>query len=300
MRPCPPPLAQPSRPSHPPPAGACDAHCHVFGPAALFPYSEGRGYTPQDAPKERLFALHAHLGIARRVIVQASCHGTDNEALLDALRAAPESSRGIAGVAPDVPDAELDAMDALGVRGVRFNLLARLAKLTPPEAISALAERLAPRGWHLVLHFEPDQLGDLMPFIAALPVPVVIDHMARLDAQDIGGAEYAAFLDLVRMPHVWTKVSGSERGSRQGEPYEDMVPAMRAVADAAPDRALWGTDWPHPVMSRPMPDDGKLVDLVWRAFPESAVRQAILVDNPARLYGFGLERVRPETTTTAV
>jgi 2-pyrone-4,6-dicarboxylate lactonase len=268
------------------PANSCDGHCHVFGPTDRFPFSERRAYTPEDMPKEALFSLHDFCGIERRVIVQASCHGTDNSALLDALRARPATSRGVAVLAPDVSPAELEKMHDAGMRGARFNFMARIQKAPEPAEIEALVQLFAPLGWHLTLHFDPDQLPGLKSWIEGLEVPVLIDHAARLNASDHGGPYFDAFCDLMTRSNVWTKISGAERGSEQGSPYDDMLPILREVARIAPDRIIWGTDWPHPVLGKPMPDDGELVDYVWRILPDSDARQAALVDNPARLYGF--------------
>jgi 2-pyrone-4,6-dicarboxylate lactonase len=286
MRPCPPPNPSPSKPQHRLPPGACDAHCHVFGPAAAFPYSDSRAYTPTDMPKETLFALHEHLGVERRAIVQASCHGTDNRALIDALRARPETSRGVAALADDISDEDLTEMHDAGIRGARFNFMARIQKAPEPNEIDALIRRFAPLGWHVVLHFDSDQLPGLRPWIESLEVPVLIDHAARLNAGDCPGPYFDSFCELMARPNIWTKLSGTERGSATGAPYDDMLPILTAVAEIAPDRVIWGTDWPHPVLGKPMPDDGALVDYVWQVLPDADRRHAALVDNPARLYGF--------------
>jgi 2-pyrone-4,6-dicarboxylate lactonase len=286
MRPCPPPNPSPSKPLNRLPAGACDAHCHVFGPAGVFPYSETRAYTPEDMPKEALFALHDFLGIERRVIVQASCHGTDNRALVDALRARPGTSRGVAALADDVTDAEIDEMHDAGVRGARFNFMARIQKAPEPAEIEAMIARIKPRGWHVVLHFDPEHLPALRPWIEMLDVTVLIDHAARLNASDYPGPYFDSFSRLMARPNIWTKLSATERGSVAGAPYADMLPILRTVADIAPQRVIWGTDWPHPVLGKPMPDDGGLIDYVWDIMPDASRRQAALVDNPARLYEF--------------
>jgi 2-pyrone-4,6-dicarboxylate lactonase len=258
----------------------------VFGPAAVFPYSDGRAYTPEDMPKERLFALHEHLGVTRRVIVQASCHGTDNRALVDALRARPDTSRGIAALADDITDAELGALHEAGVRGARFNFMARIQKAPETAQIEALIRRFAPLGWHVVLHFDSEQLPGLKPWIEQLDMPVLIDHCGRLNADDYAGPLFDGFCALLERPNIWTKLSSAERGSLAGAPYADMLPILRTIVEIAPDRVIWGTDWPHPVLGKPMPDDGALVDYAWRMLPDAARRQAALVDNPARLYGF--------------
>ncbi|MEW5423499.1 amidohydrolase family protein [Amorphus sp. 3PC139-8] len=277
----------PSRPRYRPPAGAVDAHCHVFGPAERFPYAPERKYTPCDAPKETLFARRDALGFARNVIVQASCHGTDNAALLDALNTAGERARGVAVVDPSaVSDAELAAMDAAGVRGVRFNFVKRLVDATPIDASRALADRIAPLGWHVVVYFEAPDLAELTPFLTTLPTPVVVDHMGRPDvAKGIEDPDFQRFVALLAdNPHIWTKVSCPERLTVAGPPYDDVVPFARMLVERFPDRVLWGTDWPHPNMKSHMPDDGQLVDVIPRIAPIEALQTALLVENPMRLY----------------
>ncbi|MGY0065430.1 amidohydrolase family protein [Streptomyces sp. QTS137] len=275
------------------PDGAVDAHCHVFGPAAEFPYAPERKYTPADASKQDLFALRDHLGISRNVIVQATCHGADNSALVDALAAAGGRARGVATVRPDVTDEELRRLHDAGVRGVRFNFVRRLVDTVPTEALRTVAGRIAPLGWHVVLYFEAADLDELAPFFASLPVPLVIDHMGRPDvARDPDGPEFARFLRFVESNDVWVKVSCPERltvtgpRARDGErdAYRDVVPFARKVVDEFTDRALWGTDWPHPNLKDHMPDDGLLVDHIPHVAPTPRLQQALLVDNPTRLY----------------
>jgi len=275
----------PKRPDIALPEGACDAHCHVFGPAARFPYAPERTYTPVDVPKEHLFALHRHLGLSRGVIVQASCHGSDNRALVDALEAGGGRYRGIAMVKADVTEAALRDLHAAGVRGVRFNFVRHLGAGAAFEAMRAVIKKIRPLGWHVVVHFDADRLADLTAELNSIPVPVVIDHMGRPDAS-LGVAQkpFQLLLGLVRDGRFWVKVSGSERITRQGPPYDDAVPFARALMDAIPDRVLWGTDFPHPNIRPPIPDDGALVDLLARIAPTPGEMQALLVDNPTRLY----------------
>ncbi len=274
----------PKRPDFRPPAGAVDAHCHVFGPAARFPFAPERKYTPADAPKEKLFALRDHLGFARNVIVQATCHGRDNSALVDALEGSGGMARGVAIVGTEAEDAELRALDRAGVRAVRFNFLKRLVDATPKDAFLRTAERASNLGWHIVVYFEAEDLDDLAPFIASLPGPVVVDHMGRPDVAE-GLAGYAGFLDFLgRNPDIWVKVSCPERLTRTGPPYDDVAPFARTLVESFPDRVLWGTDWPHPNMTSHMPDDGALVDFIPRIAPTPALQHALLVDNPMRLY----------------
>jgi len=258
----------------------------VFGPADAFPFAPERKYTPGDAGKEMLFALRDHLGLSRNVIVQASCHGKDNSAMIDALQAADGRARGVAVVAHDIADDELDQMHAAGVRGVRFNFVKRLVDATPREVFMATAERVQRLGWHIVVYFEAPDLADLTPFLKQLPGIVVVDHMGRPDVtQPIDGPGFQAFANLMAdMPNLWTKVSCPERLTVAGPPYDDVVPFQRHLVEHFSDRVLWGTDWPHPNMKSHRPDDGLLVDTIARIAPTAALQQALLVDNPMRLY----------------
>ncbi|CAM5208007.1 2-pyrone-4,6-dicarboxylate lactonase OS=Castellaniella defragrans OX=75697 GN=HNR28_001886 PE=4 SV=1 [Castellaniella denitrificans] len=284
----------PSRPRFRLPAGAVDAHCHVFGPGAVFPYAPERKYTPCDAPKEALFALRDHLGFEKNVIVQATCHGTDNRALVDALRASGGRARGVATVSRDVTDAELRAMHEAGVRGTRFNFVKRLADFTPREVLAEIAARIAPLGWHVVVYFEAQDLPELYDFFTALPTTVVVDHMGRPDVtKPVDGPEFGLFVQMMREhPNIWSKVSCPERLSQSGPPaldgeqdaYRDVVPFARRLVETFPDRVLWGTDWPHPNLKSHMPDDGLLVDYIPRIAPTAELQRKLLVDNPNRLY----------------
>jgi len=277
----------PTRPTYTPPPGAVDAHCHVFGPADVFPYAPERKYTPCDAPKERLFALRDFLGFSRNVIVQATCHGADNRALVDALKTSNGLARGIATVKASVSDAELKALDEAGVRGVRFNFVKRLVDATPRETYVSIAERIARLGWHIVVYFEAHELADLVPFLNALPTTIVVDHMGRPDlAKGVDHPDFRRFVDLMAAnPRIWSKVTCPERLSISGPPaYDDFVPFAGALVQAFPDRVLWGTDWPHPNMTTHMPDDGDLVNMIPRIAPTPDEQHALLVDNPMRLY----------------
>jgi 2-pyrone-4,6-dicarboxylate lactonase len=276
----------PSRPKFRPPPGAVDAHCHVFGPEARFPYAPERKYTPCDAPKEKLFALRDFLGLDKNVIVQASCHSKDNRAMVDALEAANGRARGVAFVGEEVTDAELKAMDTAGVRGVRFNFVRRLVDVTPPDVLARIAARIAPLGWHIVVYFEMPDLADFEPFFTSLPTIVVVDHMGVPNvAKGVDDPENQRFIRMLdRHRNMWTKVTCPERMTLAGPPYEDVVPFGRALVEAFPDRVIWGTDWPHPNMKKEAPDDGVLVDYIPNIAPGSAAQQALLVDNPMRLY----------------
>ncbi len=276
----------PRRPDFHPPEGAVDAHCHVFGPADRFPFAPERKYTPCDASKEQLFALRDFLGFDRNVIVQATCHGTDNRALLDALDAARGLARGVVALSGRETDAELADMTARGIRGVRFNFVRRLVGERKVEDYLPLIERIRPLGWHVVVYFEAADLARLAPFLAALPVTVVVDHMGRPEVgKGVDHPDFKAFLRLMAdNAHVWAKVSCPERLSLTGPPYDDVVPLARAVVEAFPDRVLWGTDWPHPNMKSHIPDDGELVDVIPRIATNADRRQKLLVTNPMRLY----------------
>jgi 2-pyrone-4,6-dicarboxylate lactonase len=275
----------PSKPTFAVPPHAVDAHCHVFGPAARFPFSPARKYTPCDAGKEQLFALRDFLGFERNVIVQATCHGSDNRAMEDALLTAGDRARGVALVETNVSDDELKRLDAAGVRGVRFNFLRRLVDSSPRDQFMQVARRVADLGWHVVVYFEAPDLDDLRPFLTSLPTEVIVDHMGRPDVRGgVDGPEFAKFLRLMENEKFWIKVSGPERLTVAGPPYDDIVPFARRLVETCPDRVLWGTDWPHPNMTSHMPDDGQLVDVIPRIAPTPALVQQLLVDNPMRLY----------------
>jgi predicted TIM-barrel fold metal-dependent hydrolase len=267
------------------PPGACDAHCHVFGPDAVFPYAPDRAYTPPDAPFEALQALHRILGIGRAVIVHASCHGSDMRVTLDGIARSGGTMRGVAVVDPEVTEAELARLHAGGIRGVRFNFVKHLGGM-PDMAVFhrvlAMAEAL---GWHVVLHLDAEDIVPLAPTIAAIRIPFVIDHMGRVKAK--AGTEQPAFrqlLELMTNPLAWVKICGAERVSSEGRPFRDALPFARALVAAAPDRVLWGTDWPHPNIAGDMPNDGDLLDLLAEAVEDEAMRRKVLVENPARLY----------------
>jgi len=277
----------PHKPKFRPPPGAVDAHCHVFGPGETFPYARERKYTPSDAPKETLFGLRDFLGFERNVIVQGTCHGTDNRALVDALRSSAGRARGVASLTRDATDTQVAELHEAGVRGVRFNFVKRLVDVTPPEDLLAIALRIAPFGWHVVVYFEAADLAELEPFFASLPTRVVVDHMGRPDVrQPVEGPEFERFVRFMHAhDNVWSKVSGAERLSVSGPPgYADFVPFARRIVETFPDRVLWGTDWPHPNMKSHMPDDGDLVDLLPLIAPTPDLQRRLLVDNPMRLY----------------
>ena len=283
-------LANPRKPEYVLPPGSVDAHCHVFGPGNVFPYAPERKYTPVDAPKEKLFALHDFLGFDRSVIVQATCHGADNRALVDALVAAGDRARGVATIRPGVSKAELADMHEAGVRGVRFNFVRRLADPKPDEYYRGLVDLIAEFGWHIVIYFEAADLAERWDLFTSLPTVIVVDHMGRPDVkQPVDGPGFALFQRLMHEhENVWAKLSGAERLSVSGPPgYDDFVPFAALIAQAFPDRVIWGTDWPHPNKKSHMPDEGDLVDLVPRIAPTEDLQRRLLVDNPMRLYWEG-------------
>ena len=279
--------ADPTTPAYVPPPGAVDAHCHVFGPGDQFPFAPERKYTPCDASKDQLWALRDFLGFDRNVVVQATCHGADNSAMVDALLHSDGRARGVATIRPDVTDADLYDLHQAGVRGVRFNFVKRLVDPKPDAYYRALVERIAPLGWHVVIYFEAADLAERWNLFTSLPVTVVVDHMGRPDVtKPVDGEEFGQFLlFLEENENVWSKVSCPERLSAEGAPaYADVRPFARTVVERFPDRVLWGTDWPHPNMKSHMPDDGLLVDVIPHIAPTAELQQALLVDNPTRLY----------------
>ena len=277
--------SDPSTPRFVPPPGAIDAHCHVFGPQDRFPFSAQAKYQPADAGPEMLFKLRDRLGFARNVIVQASCHGTDNAATLDAIAKSDGRARGVAVVDPAVSPRDLDALHDGGMRGVRFNFLKRLVDNSPKDAFLELAGRL-PKGWHVVVYFEADILAELWPFLGAIPVPLVIDHMGRPDVtQGPEGDDMRAFRALLdSRSEIFFKATCPDRLDPAGAPWDAFARAVAPLVADYPGRALWGTDWPHPNMQDAVPDDGMLVDMIPRIAPSLAHQSAMLVDTPAALY----------------
>lgn len=281
---------RPSKPVYTPPPGAVDAHCHVFGPMAQFPFSPKAKYIPEDAGPEKLFALRDYLGFSRNVIVQASCHGTDNAATLNAIAKAEGKARGVAVVDPDISRNDLDALHDSGIRGIRFNFLKRLVDNAPKDKFLEVARRL-PRDWHVVIYFEADILEQMEPFIHDIPVPVVVDHMGRPDVtQGPDGPDMRAFRDLLdSREDIWFKPTCPDRldavkEGGQGDPWDNFAKAVAPLVADYPDRCIWGTDWPHPNMQDEVPDDGHLVDMIPRIAPSEELQRKLLVDNPMRLY----------------
>lgn len=288
-KPIPGPHPSPHRPvAFTPPPKACDAHCHIFGPAHRFPFADDRAYTPPDSGIEDFEVLQDRLGLSRAVFVQASCHGTDNSAMVDALVRGQGRYAGVAMIDESFDVAAIGALHDAGVRGTRFNFVAHLGGAPEIGEFWRIVERVQPFGWHIVLHFDAKDLPDYVDLLDQMPCPYVIDHMARVP---VGGgldqAPFQALLALMADERAWVKISGAERLTADGTPpYDDVVPFAQALIAAAPDRVLWGTDWPHPNV-RAMPDDGDLVDVLAAFAPDEATRHRILVDNPERLYDFG-------------
>ncbi|HSM44451.1 MAG TPA: amidohydrolase family protein [Acidimicrobiia bacterium] len=286
-------IPAPRRDPHPPtrftpPPDACDAHCHIFGPAHRFPFAPDRTYTPPDSGLDEFVDLQGRLGLSRAVFVQASCHGTDNRAMLHALESGAGRYAGVAMIDDTHTDDDLAMMHRLGVRGIRFNFVSHLGGAPDRALFERLAERIYPLGWHLDLHFDARDLAGYAALFDALPMQFIIDHMARVPVAD--GIEQEPFRFLLELvssnQRAWVKISGAERlTAGDGPPYDDVVPLARALVEAAPDRVLWGTDWPHPNVSH-MPDDADLLDLLSDFTPDETTRNRVLVDNPATLYDF--------------
>ena len=269
------------------PPGSCDTHCHVFGPGNHFLYADTRRYTPPDAPKEKLRELHDILGIERAVIVQASCHGTDNAAMLDAIASSNGRYRGVCNANESFSESQFAELHAGGVRGVRFNFVKHLGGAPDLDKMRAIISKVEHLPWHVELHFDARDLLEYESVLDEIPLPVVIDHMGRTPVLD--GLDQAPFQSLLsklrESEDLWVKVSGSERLSATGPPFDDAVPFASACIEAAPDRVIWGTDWPHPNV-KIMPNDGDLVDLIPKMAPTTDLQWQLLVDNPARLFGF--------------
>jgi predicted TIM-barrel fold metal-dependent hydrolase len=269
------------------PAGACDTHCHVFGPGESFPFAATRKYTPPDAPKENLRILHDILGIERAVIVQASCHGTDNSAMLDAIASSNGRYRGVCNASDDFSTDYFRELHDGGIRGVRFNFVRHLGGAPDLDNMWRIIKRVGDLPWHVELHFDAKDLLEYETVIDAIPLPVVIDHMGRVPVAD--GVDQGPFRSLLgklgESESLWVKVSGSERISAEGPPFSDAAPFGAACIAAAPDRCIWGTDWPHPNV-KIMPNDADLVDIIPKMIPDPGLQLKVLVENPAKLFGF--------------
>jgi predicted TIM-barrel fold metal-dependent hydrolase len=282
----PPPDPNPKKPRFKLPPLACDSHFHVFGPHGKFPFAPNRPFTPTDAPKEDLFRLHALLGFERGVFVQSTCHRSDHSALIDLLATAPDRYRGVALLQPTMKQAEVDTLDDAGVRGVRLHFFPRLGPPMPLADMRRVIELVEPHGWHIAIHTGGDGLVELYDFIRSLDATVVIDHIGRVDVgEGLKGKAFGVLRRLLDTGNVWVKLSGTDRISKQAYPYADAIPFARELATHAPERVVFGTDWPHPNHTA-VPNDGDLVDLIPEIAPDAKTRQLMLVDNPARLFGF--------------
>jgi 2-pyrone-4,6-dicarboxylate lactonase len=277
------------KPTYRAPPGACDAHCHIFGPADQYPYAPDRSYTPPDAPLERFRELQSILGLERAVLVNASCHGSDNRVILDAIAQSRGRYRGVANADDSFTERDFRKLHEGGCRAVRFNFVKHLGGMPDMGEFHRVIERVRPLGWHVDLHFDAGDLVEHAQLLENLPVPFLIDHMGRVPTR--AGLEQEPFQRLLQLlrgnERCWVKVSGAERIASSGPPFTDAVPFAQALIHAAPDRILWGTDWPHPNISKHMPNDGDLVDLIPLYMPDSAMQRKVLVENPHRLYGFG-------------
>lgn len=284
---CPPPDPNTKTPVFRAPPKSCDAHCHVFGPKDRFPYHPSSKYEPPDAGKDRLRKLHEILGIERAVIVQASCHGPDNRAMIDAIATSNGAYRGVCIADKDFTDNEFQDLHDGGIRGVRFNFVSHLGGTPDLEGMKNVLERVKRLGWHLVIHVNAEDIIKFQDFFQQFGMEIIVDHMGRVPCDE--GTEQEAFQILKEFMHRdnwWCKVCGSERISREGPPFHDAVPFAKELIAIAPDRILWGTDFPHPNITRWMPNDGDLLDLVPLFAEDETMQRKVLVDNPARLYGF--------------
>ncbi|MCA3365266.1 MAG: amidohydrolase family protein [Roseomonas sp.] len=267
------------------PRGACDTHVHIWGPFDRFPLAKGAPYTPPERSSDDLLALHARLGVERAVIVQTTVYKSDNRAMLDGIARSHGRWRGVALIDESFDDAAFRALHEGGVRGVRFGFVKHLGGVPDLALVRRTAARIAPMGWHLVFHLDAGNIPEFLDFFGEFSLPVVVDHMGRVPVRDgLDQPPFRLLLELLKRPNWWVKVSGAERISENGPPFADAIPFAQRLMAAAPDRVLWGTDWPHPNV-RWEPDEADLVDLLPR-FANAAALKQLLVDNPARLYGF--------------
>lgn len=282
-----PPDPNPKVPGFKLPPKSCDTHTHIFGPASRYPFAANRPYNAPEAPLEMFRALHEKIGVERCVIVNATVHGTDNRVVTDAIAQSGGAYRGIANVSDDMSDEELAALDKGGIRGCRFAFLKRLGGVGDMNKFNRIVHRVAEIGWHVDVYFEPGTVGEFAPVLRALSTSYVIDHMGTVQAgKGLDDPAFKALLDLQASDEkCWVKITGLERASATGKPFHDAVPFARRLIDNAPDRVLWGTDWPHPNV-KVMPNDGEIVDLIPLYVPEAELQRKLLVTNPARLFRF--------------
>jgi predicted TIM-barrel fold metal-dependent hydrolase len=295
MRYCMPPDPNTRRPSFAPPANSCDTHFHIFGPPEQFPFAATRQYTPPAAPLEHYLKMTEVIGISRGIVVQPSVHGLDNSVTVDAVAKSNGRFRGVGRIDDKTPRHELQRLQEAGLRGVRFNLLNRPQGNVNLAVFDRAAERAAELGWSVDLHIDPKNLLEQEQRLRAVPCAVVIDHMARINpSAGLGQPAFQLLLELLKDDKFWVKVTGADKlcqtrvDDYSGVPFIDVLPYARAVIAAAPDRVIWGTDWPHSNNFAPgkTANDGDLLDLLALFAPEEATRRKILVENPAALYGF--------------
>jgi len=276
-----------TKPNWTPPAGTTDCHMHIFGPGARFPLWSGRDYTPPDCLMDDYKRMCATVGIERTVVVHPSIYAFDNAVSEQAVRDLGAAGRGVAVLPAKVTAAEVARLHDIGFRGARFNMVSSGG--TPREALETVATLLAERGWHIQMFVRARNIAELEDRIRALPVDVVFDHIAGVDpAAGLEQPGFVALLRLLETGRAWVKLSGAYRVDHAGQPYAKADPFARRLIAAAPERMVWGTDWPHPNLEAgPMPDDGHLLNTIARWTGDDAIRRKILVDNPARLYDFG-------------
>lgn len=266
------------------PIGACDAHCHVFGPGDEFPYDPKAPYRPTDSSKFDLAALHRRLGFSRTVIVHPAAHGTDHSVTLDAIAVDPRNRRGSCLLDMSFDDADFERLDAGGIRAIRLNYIRAFGAYPDAAYVDFVQGRARELGWHVLFHLNAEDIDDVAEVARRMTVPFVIDHMAKIDMlKGMGQPAVATLLELARRDEAWIKVSGADRCG--APPFDSVLPLIRAVIETAPDRTLWGTDFPHP-NPRFVVEDTELVDLIAVFAPTEDERRRLLVDNPARLYGF--------------
>lgn len=287
-KPCRAPDPNTKTPSFKLPRNATDAHCHIFGPAAQYPFAADRTYTPPDAGVDLFIALQKKLGLSRAVLVNASCHGVNNAPIIDAIAASGGTFRGVANIDSTFDEKAIADLDSKGIRGCRFNFVKHLGGVPDMNEFHLIVNRIKQFKWHVVMHFDAIDLVAHKDLLNNLPIPYVIDHMGRVPTKD--GLEQQPFkilLEFAKRDNCWVKVCGAERISSAGPPFTDAIPFAKALIQLAPDRVLWGTDWPHPNIKEHMPNDGDLVDLIPLMAETAQLQQKLLVDNPHRLYGFG-------------
>lgn len=279
------PNPDPRTPSFRMPAGTVDTHMHVYGPIAAYPYAEERSYTPPEAPLEYYRKLQATLGIARAVIVNATIYARNNRIVTDAIARGDGAYRGIATIDDSFSERALEELGEAGIKGCRFAFLDRLRSAPDMAAFDRVVDRIKALGWVLDLYLEADRLDTFAPRLRKLPVPYILDHMGAIKvAAGLAAPGFRALVDLLASDEkCWVKITGPERATAAGAPFRDVVPFARTLVETAPDRVLWGTDWPHPNVTS-MPDDGDLVDLIALYAPEPALQRKLLVDNPQRLF----------------